>query len=90
MKACCQATTFACLVHLLLICVTATPAPAATPEVGDATRDLVAGNVPAALKILESEGAPEPAPALGELPCKADAEAGPTHVWLDACPKLTR
>lgn len=72
MKGCCQATTFAYLMQLLLICVSATSAatPAATPEIGDATRDLVAGKVPAALEILKNEGAPEAAPATGELSCK--------------------
>ena len=54
--------TLACLVQLLLTTrALLAAAPTATPEAGDATRDLESGNVPAAIQVLESSIAAAPA-----------------------------
>ena len=69
------ATALACIVLLLsTTTLAATPesAPESTTEVGDATRDLVSGNVPAALEVLAEDDASGPAPATSEMSCKFD------------------
>ena len=75
------ATALACIVLLLsTTTLAATPqsTPESTPEVGDATRDLVSGNVSAALEGLAEDDASGPAPATSEMSCKLMAQM-PLH-----------